>query len=202
MPPTNKEAYMLQRNSTESTRLNTQHAFFLALAHAQLIHPSIPRQNLRAIADVGTGTGVWLRETAQELVNDTKRTHDSSAGGGVGGGAVHDHEFVGFDISPSQFPHPEDEAASGNAHVDFVVHDITEPFPPQYHGKFDLVHVRLLSYAIKAADLARVVENVVQILRKFVAEMMWLCCSSRRKTIIDHRFYIYRARWLSPMARE
>ena len=172
MAGNNEEAYMLQRNSTESSRLNTQHTFFLALAHGQLIHRSIPRQNLLAIADVGTGTGVWLRETAQELVNDSHRTHEYSAGL-VGGGAVHNHEFVGFDISPSQFPHPDDKAVPGNVHVDFVVHDITESFPPQYHDKFDLVHIRLLSYAIKAANLVRVVENAVQILRKFVAEMMW-----------------------------
>ena len=169
MAATNKEAYMLQRNPTESTRLNAQHTFFLALAHNQLIHPSIPRQNLRAIADVGTGTGIWLRETAQELVDDTQPFHDRSASGGS---AVHDHEFVGFDISPSQFPHPDDKAVQGNAQVDLVVHDITDPFPPQYHGKFDLVHARFLTYAIKAADLVRVVENIVQILRKCVAEMM------------------------------
>ena len=177
MAATNSEAYMLQRNPTESTRLNAQHAFFLALAHNQFIHPSIPRQNLRAIADVGTGTGVWLRETAQELVDGAHCTHDSSASGVV----VDDYEFVGFDVSPSQFPLPEDKAVQGNAHVDFVVHDITEPFPPQYHGKFDLVHVRFLTYAIKAAGLARVVENVVQILRKCVAVMMWLYCSPKRQ---------------------
>ena len=158
-----KEAYMLRRNPTESTRLNTQHAFFLALAHNQLIHPSIPRQNLRAIADVGTGTGVWLRETAREVVDGDKYTGQSSASG---------YEFVGFDISPSQFPDLDDEEGGvpGNGHIDFVVHDITSPFPPQYHHKFDLVHLRFLTYAIKAADLGRVVENIVQILRKCVAE--------------------------------
>ena len=194
---TNKEAYMLQRNPTESTRLNIQHKFFLALAHNHLIHPSIPHQPLHAIADVGTGTGVWLRETAQELVNESHPTHDSSAS------AVDGYEFVGFDISPSQFPRLDDEGVPGNGQVDLVVHDITDPFPLQYHGKFDLVHVRFLTYAIKAADLGRVVENIVQILRKCVAEMMWLYHSPpKKKPFIDHGFYIYRARRLSPMARE
>ena len=189
MAATNKEAYMLQRNPTESTRLNSQHKFFLALAHNHLIHPSIPRQTLRAIADVGTGTGVWLRETALELVNDTNRTHDQSASGG---GAVHDyHEFVGFDVSPSQFPHPDKTAVPGNARVDFVVHDITDPFPSQYHAKFDLVHVRFLTYAIKAADLGRVVENIVQILRKCVAENIWLYYSPQKKKTLLITVSIY-----------
>ena len=141
------EAYMLQRNPEESRRLDTQHVFLRALAHGELIHPSVPRQRLRAVADVATGTGVWLQDTFRELTcgqNDPK---------GV--------EFVGFDISPSQFP---DEKVPG---IDFFVHDVTEAFPPQYHAKFDLVHVRLLSYAIKAQHFMTVVENIVQILSQY-----------------------------------
>lgn len=40
-----------------------------------------------------------------------------------------------------------------------------KPFPTEHHEKFDLVNVRLVSYAIKGADLDRVVQNVVQLLR-------------------------------------
>lgn len=138
------EAYMLQRNPEESRRLDTQHDFLRALAHGELIHPSIPRQGLRAVADVATGTGVWLQEAFREL---TVGQNDP--------GAV---DFVGFDISPSQFP---DEKVPG---IDFFLHDVTQAFPRQYHARFDLVHVRLLSYAIKAQHLMTVVENVVQIL--------------------------------------
>ena len=143
----NHEAYMLQRNAEESSRLDTQHTFLRALAHGELIHSSIPREPLRAVADVGAGTGVWLKETAQELENTQDRL------GGV--------EYVGFDISPSQFPH---DKAPG---IDFVVHDVNEPFPHRYHAKFDLVHVRFLSYAISAPGMLRVVENVVQILSQY-----------------------------------
>lgn len=138
------EAYMLQRNPEESRRLDTQHEFLRALAHGELIHPSVPHERLRAVADVATGTGVWLRETLREL------TFGQSDPRGV--------DFVGFDISPSQFP---DEKVPG---IEFFVHDVTESFPHQYHARFDLVHVRCLSYAIKAQDLMTVVENVVQIL--------------------------------------
>ena len=142
----NNEAYMLQRDPEESRRLDAQHGFLRALAHGELIHPSVPHEKLRAVADVGTGTGVWLQETLQELTSS--RQHDPK-------GVV---DFVGFDISPSQFP------AEKVAGIDFVVHDVTEPFPPRYHARFDLVHVRLLSYAMKAQDLATIVENIVQIL--------------------------------------
>ena len=141
----NNEAYMLQRDPKESMRLNGQHEFMRALSSNNLIHPSIPRKSLQAIADVGTGTGVWLQDTAHDLLTSGQPSRNI--------------EFVGFDISPQQFPQ------NANKGMDFVIHSIIEPFPQQYHERFDLVHVRLLSYAIKARDLLKAVENVVEILR-------------------------------------
>lgn len=61
------EAYMLSRDQDESKRLDIQHMFMRQLAHGSPIQPSIPRSDLRAVADVATGTGIWLREAAQEL---------------------------------------------------------------------------------------------------------------------------------------
>ena len=136
------EAYMLRRNHEESKRLDAQHHFSRALAHGNLIQPSIPQSSLRTVADVGTGTGIWLREAVQELAAPNAPT-----------------KFTGFDISGQQFP---EDSIKG---VDFVIHDIVQPFPQKYHGYFDLVHVRLLSYALKAQDLAIVLENIVQIIR-------------------------------------
>lgn len=39
-------------------------------------------------------------------------------------------------------------------------------FPEEYHGKFDLVHVRFISYAIEPKDLERAIESVCQIVRR------------------------------------
>lgn len=119
------ETYMLQRDSIESSRLETQHEFVKALAHGHLIHPCIPTLSLRAIADVGTGTGAWLKDVAKALDH-------------------HQHpemEFIGFDISPKQFPSQIDR-------LEFLVQDMTIPFEKRHHEHFDLVNVRLLSYAL------------------------------------------------------
>ena len=137
------EAYMLSRDHDESQRLDAQHHFCRALAHGHLIQPSILESGLRDVADVGCGTGIWLREAAQELATQNDRV-----------------DFTGFDISAQQFPKDRIHG------VDFVVHDAVEPFPLQYHEKYDLVQVRLLSYALKAQDLQNAVENIVSILRK------------------------------------
>ena len=137
------EEYMLQRDKKESSRLETQHEFLKTLAHGNLILPCIPAASLRAIADVGTGTGAWLKDVARAL--DHQRNSN--------------RELLGFDISPKQFPSQKD-------HLKFVVHDMTKPFDKIYHEHFDLVNVRLLSYAIKAQDLNQAVTNVVQLLRQ------------------------------------
>lgn len=137
------EAYMPSRNHEESQRLDAQHHFLRALAHGHLIQPSIPQSGLCNIADIGCGTGIWLREAAQEL-----------------GTPENPIKFTGFDISAQQFPQ---ENIQG---VEFVVHDVVEPFPLQHHGNFDMVNVRLLSYALEAQDLEKAVENIIQILRK------------------------------------
>ena len=134
---------MLNRDRDESQRLDTQHSFARALAHGLLIHPSIPHSDLRSIADVGTGTGIWLRDITRETAESGKSI-----------------QFTGFDVSAHQFP--EDDTQG----INFAVHNVVDPFPGQYHEAFDLVYVRFLSYAIKACGIEKAVTNIVEIIRK------------------------------------
>ncbi|MCJ1377687.1 hypothetical protein MMC17_000783 [Xylographa soralifera] len=137
-------APMLQRNPEEVERLNAQSYFLRAFFNGQLIHPSIPRDGLQAIADVGTGTGVWMEEVQQEFAA-------TNIGRNV--------QFTGFDISGALFPRQKRPGQT------FVIHDAVEPFPDKYHEKFDLVHLRFLSYGIKVDQLEDLVEWVSEILR-------------------------------------
>ncbi|KAL9580907.1 MAG: hypothetical protein Q9212_004211 [Teloschistes hypoglaucus] len=141
------ESYMLPRDIQESQRLNAQHEYFRQLSYGHLIHPSIPARQIHAVADVATGTGLWLRQLADEL-SPPRPIHGEKS------------SFVGFDISQQQFP-PADSLPS---HMKFVVHDMVDAFPTQYHESFDLVNVRLVSYAVKASELDRVVRNITQLL--------------------------------------
>ena len=136
------EAYMLSRDQEESQRLDAQHKYLRQLANGKLIQPSVPQSELKAIADIGTGTGIWLREVAQELESPNNEV-----------------KFMGFDISAQQFPKSQIDG------ITFIEQDIVKPFAPEFHEKFDLVHVRFLSYALKAQDLESAVRNVIQILR-------------------------------------
>ena len=88
------------------------------------------------MSDVATGTGVWLQDIAASP--EFSRPGDSEQ-----------VELLGFDVSPQQIP----PAKATPSNMRLVLHDITEPFPSKFQGRFDLVNVRLLSYTVKVPDL-------------------------------------------------
>ncbi|KAF2230138.1 hypothetical protein EV356DRAFT_536694 [Viridothelium virens] len=143
--PSNEDGYMLRRDHTESQRLDAQHQFFRTLSGGHLVHPSIPWKLFSNVADVAAGTGIWLRQLAQSTeTSDTVRS------------------FVGFDISAQQYPSKDECQKDG---IELLTHDMTKPFPQEYHQKFELVNVRFVSYVMKATELDNVVGNIVQLLR-------------------------------------
>lgn len=49
----------------EQLRLSIMHQFFLTLARGQLFVAPLKPERLRAVLDVGTGTGDWAMELAE-----------------------------------------------------------------------------------------------------------------------------------------
>jgi len=105
------------------------------------VHPTIPTntRSLR-IAAVATGTGIWLLDLAKSLSSDT--------------------DFYGFDISTKQFPAEEGRPSN----VFLYEHNITNPFPEEYHGTFDIVAVRLITAGLRGDDWDGAVKNVNDLL--------------------------------------
>jgi len=117
--------------------------------NGHLVHRSIPCAKIRSVADMATGTGIWLRELAASPNFKTPSDGEQRS-------------FVGFDFSPQQFP-PAEELQPG---IIFMVLDMTEPFPPDCHEKFDSVNIRFVSYVLKALELEKVVGNILQLLSR------------------------------------
>ncbi|KAF4626945.1 hypothetical protein G7Y89_g11215 [Cudoniella acicularis] len=140
------EAYMLTRDNLESKRLDWQHHWAKGIAGNHLIHPTIPLQSIHAVADIATGTGAWIRDLAMTTTWPAEKP-----------------EFFAFDISADQFPKNDND--NNAADIQFRVHDATQPFPEEYTGKFDVVNIRFVTYAIKAKDLQAMVKNIAAILR-------------------------------------
>ncbi|MCJ1234473.1 hypothetical protein MMC14_002434 [Varicellaria rhodocarpa] len=83
-----------------------------------LLHPSIPTSSTSlCIADIGTGTGLWLAKLARELPPST--------------------QLDGFDISAAQFPPME----SLPSNITLQIQNALEPVAPSLVGKYDVVHV-------------------------------------------------------------
>lgn len=108
------------------------------------IHPDVlaklPKDRPR-IADVGTGTGVWLVEAAKSLPPSA--------------------DLRGFDISSDQFP----SSAQLPSNIALDVLNAKQEPPKELHGTFDLVHLRLLLAVMHAADWKTVASNIMKLLK-------------------------------------
>ncbi|KAG5302138.1 hypothetical protein I7I48_02364 [Histoplasma ohiense] len=136
------EVYIFPQGEGEARRLSSQHPIIARFAGG-LIQPTIPKENIKRVADVATGTGAWLIDTAKELNNPTNTYH-------------------GFDISVASFP---SEIPSDTGKISFLEHNALERFPIEFHGQFDLINIRMVVQAFKSAEVPKVISNLMEILR-------------------------------------
>ncbi|KAI9878027.1 MAG: hypothetical protein M1830_002147 [Pleopsidium flavum] len=134
-------SYVLNRDYQGSSRLNLQ--FFLWKNALQFnLHPDIPqpKANVR-IADVATGTGIWLVDLASSLPPTV--------------------QLDGFDISLAQTPTPKWLPPNIKLHQWDM---FTDP-PAELVGQFDIVHVRLITLVIKDNNALPVINNLRKLLK-------------------------------------
>ncbi|MCJ1311314.1 hypothetical protein MMC25_004985 [Agyrium rufum] len=134
-------SYKLKRNYAATTRLNCQ--FYLWKLELDFnLHPSIPKPSSDGgrIADVATGTGIWLLDVARELP-------------GV--------QLDGFDISLEQCPPREWLPRGVNTHV----WDMYTEVPEAMVGQFDVVHLRLLLLVVRDNDARPIIANAAKMLK-------------------------------------
>lgn len=130
----------------EEDRLDQQHKAVFRPTTKTLL-PDFVSQHLSslsrpaAVADVATGTGVWLKSLAAELPPDAR--------------------LDGYDFDTSKYPPPE----SLPSNVQLKYGDGLEPFPEEVLGQYDLVHVRLLMYGLKAPQWEDMAANLRTLLR-------------------------------------
>lgn len=132
--------YIMSRDTSEAERLNLQHQYMMS-CQGYYLHPDIklPATGAR-IADVCTGTTIFLREVAS---------------------AYPVAECHGFDISDKMFPAPADLPEN----IDLHIADIKQPFESRWLGYFDVVHIRLIEAAMKKEDWAPVLRNLITLLK-------------------------------------
>ncbi|KAI0531642.1 hypothetical protein GGR58DRAFT_492874 [Xylaria digitata] len=128
----------------EQGRLNRQHHLFDDMMQNDLLPPHIASALSASltppkILEVATGTAVWLTEVAKTLPPDT--------------------EFVGLDYDTTKFP------SSLPPNVTLRQADMFKPFSSDLLGKFDVVNVRLIIFALKEGQGTNLVRNLMTLLK-------------------------------------
>ncbi|KIW82921.1 hypothetical protein Z517_02164 [Fonsecaea pedrosoi CBS 271.37] len=138
-----RDPYIMSRDTVASGRLTAQHYLILRRL-GWLLHPDIAARirGLRGleIADVACGNAIWSLEMAVNYPHA---------------------RITGIDISPQQFP-PQFTLPQN---VALEIHDIFQPMPDRYVGRFDVVHVRLIMAAVYFQDKDWVMHNIVRLLK-------------------------------------
>ncbi|EGU79715.1 hypothetical protein FOXB_09762 [Fusarium oxysporum f. sp. conglutinans Fo5176] len=110
--------YNLPNDDVEKERLDLQHNLFILMLDNKLglAPPNDPNSKAKRVLDVGTGTGIWAIDYADE--------HPEA-------------KVIGVDLSPIQpdFVPPN---------VEFFIDDIEEPW--NFSEPFDYVHMRLITF--------------------------------------------------------
>ncbi|KAJ5911454.1 uncharacterized protein N7473_000757 [Penicillium subrubescens] len=133
------KGYMLGRSHNAACRLNLQ--FFLWKESLQFnIHPSIPIASSPVIADVGTGTAIWLLDVAREFPT-----------------AILD----GYDIDLSNTP-PTQWLPR---YLTLLHWNVFDPVPEHLVGKYDIVHLRLLILVVQNSDPVPIIQKVARLLK-------------------------------------
>lgn len=136
------ESYGLGRDYAASSRLNCQ--FYLWKETLEFnLHPSIPvpgPEEKLCIAEVATGTGIWLVDVARSFPTA---------------------QLDGFDISLAQCP-PKQWLPEN---INFRAWNMFEDVPEDLRGKYDIVHIRLVSVVIQGDDPLPVIRNLLKMLK-------------------------------------
>ncbi|KAH8645419.1 S-adenosyl-L-methionine-dependent methyltransferase [Xylariales sp. PMI_506] len=134
------DGYVLSRGAKESSRLEDQHRLYIK-SLGYLLHPDIMSRLSASprIADIGTGTGIVLRDLARDLPSA---------------------QMDGFDISAAQFP------SDLPSNIVLHVADCKKPFPAEFLGKFEVVFLRCLITILEPPhDWEAMARNVAALLK-------------------------------------
>ncbi|XDG01416.1 hypothetical protein ABKA04_001031 [Annulohypoxylon sp. FPYF3050] len=135
-----KPDYVFTRDFFDNTRVNLQHYLFVEL-FGYLLHPKIPTQksNLR-VADVGTGTCIWIRDLVSKLPSTTQ----------------FDGLDISFDASPSKWLPPN---------VALHLLNLKDPVPDEFIDVYDIVHIRNFSFVLMDEEIPLVLDHLIQMLK-------------------------------------
>ncbi|KAJ0312307.1 hypothetical protein COL516b_001383 [Colletotrichum fioriniae] len=150
LEPWNKDqdtVYALNRGdlAKERERLEYNHRnIFLPLCGGlcpQQILTHLKKQQNPRVAEIATGTGIWLRDMAKLLPSTA--------------------ELRGIDMDTTKFPPPTDLPPN----ISLLHQNALNPYPEEMYGSFDMVHIRLIGSGMRKEDWKTLAANAFTLLR-------------------------------------
>jgi SAM-dependent methyltransferase len=131
--------------SSDVGRLTIYHYGFKQAAEGTLVFAPLDFSTApRAVLDVGTADGLWMREVQSTLPSPPDGTHT----------------FIGTDINESFFP------TSSPSTIKYIKQDIKEPPPSSWEASFDLVNIRMILIAAGSGSAQRkVVDEHIKLVK-------------------------------------
>ena len=133
--------YLLGGGNLAGGRLNLQHTYTRDIFGGHLIDPAIDtdRANLR-IADICTGTGIWLLQVARQIPSA---------------------EFEGLDTNLSEAP----QQAWCPSNINFRKFDIFAATPEDLIGRYDIINVQYTHLFVRDSNIQDVLPKLVSMLK-------------------------------------
>ncbi|KAI1859402.1 hypothetical protein JX265_010405 [Neoarthrinium moseri] len=130
------------RDNPDMSAVSTCCTIFLTKTFGYVIHPKITNGGqIGRVADVGTGTSIWLLDARDQLPEQT--------------------ELDGFDISLAAVPPPEVLPPN----VKLQLWDVKKNVPDRLVGAFDVVYLRFFAFVLMNDEIPGVIEKVFQMLK-------------------------------------
>ncbi|PYH86329.1 S-adenosyl-L-methionine-dependent methyltransferase [Aspergillus uvarum CBS 121591] len=134
-------SYVLPRDYLDNVRLNLHHYLCVEL-FGYHTHPAIPISNTKLrVADIGTGTGVWLTDLARRLPPSV--------------------QLDGFDISLEALPPKEWLPAN----LRTTIWDVKTEVPDELVGVYDIVHISHFVFVLLDEEVQPVLDKVMRLLK-------------------------------------
>jgi len=125
--------------------LNAQYFFFKTVFdHPNVVPPVVNVAHVRKVIDVATGTGAWALDFVSQP--DVRGR---------------DVQVFACDISTAKFPQADKQDVNK---ITFFQQDVTEPFPDEMLGTFDLVHMTYMSLALTVQGWKLALQNLRDLL--------------------------------------
>ncbi|KAJ7200300.1 S-adenosyl-L-methionine-dependent methyltransferase [Mycena pura] len=145
-PANNESLYVVPAVSAEKDRLLKQYTMKNAVyGWTKPVPDIIDLSSTRNVLDIGAGTCIWSIDLANTPEVKVRRSEVN---------------IYACDINPAILP-PTVTAELG---IKTFEQDVTKPFPTEYHGIFDLVHLSFLFICLTEDGWNKALENVCTLL--------------------------------------